>query len=145
MQMKTMQDLWAKEECPGVDGIYFGNDEVVTIEYISPGPPRPVSRTKLSSILNTKPLIRSLDSLFRIDDEFLKIHIQCGEGSYGSEGFVCVESLSDGNLIWLAYFFDSNPFIHACVKSDTIIATTNLKQVWSFPIKNPELVKASPI
>lgn len=143
--MKTMLDLWAKERCPVVNGIYYGDDNVIVMEYISSCPPRPVARTKLSSILNLGPWMTTLNSLFRFDDELLKIHVQCGEGSDGSEGFVCVESLSDGKLIWLAYFENSNPFMHACVESDTIIATTNRKQVWRFPIKHPEFVKASPI
>jgi hypothetical protein len=141
-----MLELWAEEECPIADGIYFGNGEVILVPQIGTMTLHPIVRTNISSIMeycyNWK---TTLISLFRIDDESLKIHIQCGEGSDGSEGFVSVESLSDGKLIWLAYFQSSNPFEHACVEADTIIATTNRKQVWSFPIKNPELVKASPI
>lgn len=49
----------------------------------------------------------------------------CGEGSFGGDGFVLLESLTTGKMLWLASFDNSNPFINIQRDKNGFIVTNN--------------------
>lgn len=67
----------------------------------------------------------------------------CGEGSYGGDGFVMLEKLHTKELLWLASFDNSNPFIDIIYSGNNIIATNNLYKKYCFDISDIKNIKIS--
>ncbi len=67
-----------------------------------------------------------------------QITVYCGEGSYGGDGFVVVQSNVGIGILWIAFFETANPFISIEITDNTIYAINNLKEKWSFNIDNPK-------
>ncbi|MEI6433127.1 MAG: hypothetical protein WCP07_13160 [bacterium] len=49
---------------------------------------------------------------------------KAGSGGFGGEGFVGVED-ADGQLQWLAFFNDSNPFVRLSMEGNILEAVSN--------------------
>ncbi|MDE6540207.1 MAG: hypothetical protein K2K66_08445 [Ruminococcus sp.] len=67
----------------------------------------------------------------------------CGEGSYSGDGFVLLESLTTGKILWLASFDNSNPFINIIYKDNGLIVTNNCFEKWYFDISDINNIKIS--
>lgn len=67
----------------------------------------------------------------------------CGEGSYGGDGFVLLESLITGKMLWLASFDNSNPFIRIQRDKSGFIVTNNCYEKWYFDISDTNNIKIS--
>ena len=70
-----------------------------------------------------------------------KQKIVCGGGSYGGDGFVLATALESGEMLWLASFDESNPFISLYEKDQYIYATNNCQEVWQFKIIRDDYVE----
>lgn len=67
----------------------------------------------------------------------------CGGGSYDGAGFVMLESLTTGKMLWLASFDNSNPFISIQRYENTFIVTNNCNEKWHFDISDMDNIKIS--
>lgn len=70
-----------------------------------------------------------------------KQKIVCGGGSYGGDGFVLATALESGEMLWLASFDESNPFISIYEKDQYIYVTNNCEEVWQFKIIRDDCVE----
>lgn len=67
----------------------------------------------------------------------------CGEGSYGGDGFILSMTLDSNQLLWLASFDDSNPFISIQLKEHRIYVTNNCYEVWKIDVINKRCIEMS--
>lgn len=67
----------------------------------------------------------------------------CGEGSFGGDGFVLLESLTTGKMLWLASFDNSNPFTNIQRDKYGFIVTNNCNEKWYFDISDTYNIKVS--
>lgn len=70
--------------------------------------------------------------------------LECGEGSWGGDGFICL-SKANRNIIFLAFFDTANPFVIAEYKGKRIRAMNNLGELWTFcfDAKEPPSIEIS--
>lgn len=61
----------------------------------------------------------------------------CGEGDYGSDGFVVVVRTNNKKLVWLAAFDCSNHFIRVEFGEDAVYAYSTMGNTWKFPLAEP--------
>ncbi|AEY67512.1 hypothetical protein [Clostridium sp. BNL1100] len=73
----------------------------------------------------------------KVEDDKRDVTIYCGEGSFGGDGFVVVESRKDKKAVWIAFFEESNPFEKVEVVGEFIYVYNNLKEKWRFCINKP--------
>lgn len=110
--MSTVAALWGDEKLPIKDGLYFASGTSVAAE---------VAASSDSGLRLLAPF--DVDAFLRADPEWVtsiditrKVQLAggdmlcCGEGSYGSEGFFARTGPA-GDLKWVIYFEDSNPFV----------------------------------
>ena len=135
-----LNNFWLSREIPDISAIYLRSGAVYPVETVR-GKTVVVtlfSSTSIDAILATKPSFSAIDAYFQQD--FIvastKFEVLCGEGSSGSEGFVCVSG--DDGIFWIAFFSDSNPFMKAKVVGEMILVTNNLDEIWQFPLYSPQ-------
>lgn len=73
----------------------------------------------------------------KLESSDKQINVYCGEGSFGGDGFVVVESQTDFKVKWIAFFETANPFEKLEIFEDKIFAYNNLNEKWIFDIYNP--------
>ena len=71
------------------------------------------------------------------------LKVLCGEGDYGSDGFIALLDLELNTLKWLAFFENSNPFENVEIHYDHLVGITNLHYRWRFNLKNPQQLDIS--
>ncbi len=125
-------DMIAHSQVPVFNGILSGGT-VYEFSLSQPDPckgaPRIASLACVSQSIKSRCLPCALCSLYEVTAEG-GLLLECGEGSHGSVGYVCLSK--DGEIIFLACFDESNPFIAASLREDTIIAQNNLGETWTF-------------
>ncbi|HYF02990.1 MAG TPA: hypothetical protein VEC36_06415 [Patescibacteria group bacterium] len=142
-----MQDLlrfFDHQECPSVDGIVYPDGSIFLLN-ISIDWGRPANYSVKKGAKTTVDGLKGEGELYwtscavlvSMIDTQQSIEIWGGEASYGSDGFVSVFDLSSKNLIWIAFFNESNPFDKLSVLDDEIYATSTNGCVWKIKIKNP--------
>ena len=62
-----------------------------------------------------------------------------GEGKYGSDGFIAVLRLKTEELIWCAFFNESNPFDEIEILCTEINVRSTLGCLWKFKIRNSNI------
>lgn len=72
----------------------------------------------------------------KVSSEERNITVYCGGGSYGGDGFIVVES-DKMNIIWIAFFEESNEFLRCEIVDNSIVAYNNSHEKWVFNIDNP--------
>lgn len=74
-------------------------------------------------------------------DLALNLRAEVGGGALEEDGLVALFELSTGAMRWLAFFEDSNAFVEARFAGNALVATTELRQEWVFPIDDPLAVQ----
>jgi hypothetical protein len=137
-----LNELWLSQEVPDVSAIYLRSGAVYPIEMSRRSNTvlvNKLSSTTLDDILARTNLgFSSIDAYFQQDFivESTKFDVQCGDGSLGGDGFICVND--HNGVFWIAFFVDSNPFMTADVVDKNIFAKNNLGEIWQFPIYSPQ-------
>jgi len=145
---EQLQEQWRAEQVPSVEGVVFANGSAVSIRskvQVSSGAQRII--LERDGLLELDEIVASSD-FFWIPVTPLVEHvwkemgliILAGEGSMGADGFVAVCDCISGDFVWVALFFESNPFRAIAVIDGDISATSTLGDVWRFPLKSPEAV-----
>ena len=97
-----------------------------------------VSRISISDIMSSGDInFSTISTCYQISDSKNNVRAYCGGGSYGSEGYVVVESEIDSELLWIAFFEEANPFERIEISDDNISVYNNLRERWTFDINNP--------
>lgn len=143
-----IQELWANEQCPIVNGIIFGNGVIKRFELIRDGSWNPEK-----TVLDLKAQISIIEILRNEPNNITHIHQLCektvlernirlvvGEAGWGGDGFVAVETLKTKKLEFMLFFDNSNPFTEVDFVDSEIVAISNLGEKWIIPIKEPEKI-----
>lgn len=62
--------------------------------------------------------------------------IMYGDGSWGGDGFILAVTPDSEQLLWLASFEESNPFIRISCEDHFLYVTNNLYEVWRLDISD---------
>lgn len=132
---------WHDERIPIVNGIIYSDGYVDRINVDYNGNKRVIFRDgkiHLNDLLDNDELgYSSIIINKKLENPDNKLNIYCGEGSYGGDGFVVVESQIDVKVKWIAFFETANPFEKLEIMEDKIFAYNNLNEKWIFNINNP--------
>lgn len=110
--MSTISTLWANRNLPIRDGLYYadGRSYELTQDASAPLGIEIGPAFDLDSFLRAEPdWVTSIDVLKSVQINEAEGYLHCGEGSYGSEGFIA-KTDGAGGLLWAVYMEYSNPF-----------------------------------
>lgn len=142
--MNSLMSLWAKWECPILNGVMFADGFVDCIPpYEQSRPPGTITlagqgRTSLDSLGSLE--LTSVMPSCRAEDKAKDLVVIGGEGGMGSDGFVAVTDFANC-LRWIAFFDFSNPFVSVALSGDEVLAKNNLDETWHFPLVSPSQIK----
>ncbi len=149
-QMK-IQQLWADEQCPEINGIIYGNGIVKKINIVRDSlwrlieiKPEFENQTTVTEFLHDKP--DEITNVYQLCDKSVidhNIRLIGGEADWGDFGFIAVENLQTKELKFLMFFDNSNPFVEIDFLDSNILATSNLGEKWIVPIEEPEKMTIS--
>lgn len=147
-----IQARWREEQCPIIDGVLYDDGRIFVFEYdLDPERPQMVRsvaierETSLAEILERDP--NAWTFVTELDEQVLeqeRMRIICGEGGFGSDGFVAATCLEDGALRWIAFSQRSNPFLRLSFDAGRITAVSSLEIAWTYPIDEPHRVVIEP-
>lgn len=138
-----VQASWRQGELPHFSGILTGDGRMVVMDemvVMTDGQAlhhvSPICESSVESFdafsgenVDVTPLVPALDLGGNME-------AVCGEGAMGNEGFVSV--LSQGLLLWSAFFTTSNPFYKLRLGHDGTLITVSTHEVeWHFPLDAP--------
>jgi len=142
--MIEIADFFEHQEYPNVSGIIFpdGFIQLVTVSVKWGTPPSfqvEIDEATTVETLKSKGLLTWSDGAIlgkaiSGDEAFEAV---CGEGDFGSDGFVAVVRAETKKLTWLAAFKNSNPFKHVNFKKGCVCAESTMGTVWCFPLSDP--------
>lgn len=142
--MNEIADFLDHQEYPNVSGIIFpdGFIQLVTVSVDWGVPPNFQAELDGTTTVET---LKSQGQLSWSDGAILAETVSddgafkavCGEGDFGSDGFVAVVHTETQKLVWLAAFNCSNPFNHVSFKESSVCAESTLGAVWRFPLNDP--------
>ncbi|WPU97553.1 hypothetical protein SNE26_16120 [Mucilaginibacter sp. cycad4] len=146
--MKEIESFIDHLECPLINGIVFP-DRTIQLFEIEVSWENPVEfKLQASSVTSIDNFEKegelswcSCAILNQYVDKTGSIKAFCGEGSYGSDGFVCVMNLEREKVIWIAYFTSSNPFHKVTIKEGQVIAISTLDCIWKFNLDMPSVIE----
>ncbi|MDE6780370.1 MAG: hypothetical protein K2J40_02785 [Ruminococcus sp.] len=134
------------EELPIINGVLYpdGNYDDMFI-FTDKNQKRAVyhSNTRLQFPFSDNTVYSSIIIQSEIICNDLNCKAVCGEGSYGGDGFVMLESLTTGKMLWLVSFDNSNPFMSIQHYENTFIVTNNCNEKWHFDISDMDNIKIS--
>jgi hypothetical protein len=145
---QLIQERWRDEQVPLVDGILHDDGTVFIFAYevVHAGDERGIEvtverRDHLARILEENPdLWTTVMELEAVDWEGGDLTIRCGDGAFGSDGFVAATRRSDDHVVWIVFSQKSNPFRKLTIQGESVVATTELGQVWRLQLPRPESV-----
>ena len=143
----AIQEAWQSEKCPIMNGIVFDSGEIALLAFRNLQVRGnwitlldPAGRTTLESFLAEHPdQWAAITTLGETSSEPLGLHMFCGEGSSGGDGFVAACRAADNHVNWIAFFEHSNPFEYIEIQGSDALAVNNCQQIWRFPLTRPEL------
>lgn len=136
-----LKNEWINRKIPIVNGIIYQDGSVDCIEISYVGKSRSIqhgNKIHLDDLLSKNELgFSSVMIANKLEDFHNNINVYYGEGSFGGDGFVLVESSNDFQIKWIAFFENANPFEKVEIKNNLIYAHNNLKEIWKFELNNP--------
>lgn len=142
--MKEIENFVDHLECPSLNGIVYPDGKIQLINLlVNWGSP-----TSYKLLLGNQTSISALEEqgnlswsgctiLHSTENVTLGIKAICGEGDYGSDGFLAVFDLTLGQLKWLAFFNSSNPFDKIKIEKKYISAFSTAQCQWNFKLDDP--------
>lgn len=131
--VEQLVEAWKEEKIPVLQGIVTSAGLYYKIENTE------------SQFIVSKPIPFSFDfsgmyfsavySTFTMD--FDKYILYCGEGSWGSDGFVYIENKNTKDLVW-CFIGDFNPIIKCTLSDSVLVAENNNGCKYIFEFQNPE-------
>ena len=146
--MEFIQRRWRDEEILRAPGVVFATGEQVHIKCVEAfSEEGPDVRVQVLGRGAVDPALEFDESAWTFacqqgscDWEPGNLRLSCGECSWGSDGYVAATQLSDGQLVWVAFFDRSNPFREIKVIDGRAVAVSTYDDIWTFPLDHPERV-----
>lgn len=119
---------------PIFNGIYYNG---LIYEYMIENTVDSLTNTKIATLQNIlectceRHVPSVLSENYRKEYKEHSLLLECGEGSYGGIGYLCLSTI-DEEIICLACFEESNPFIVAEYRDGYIRAMNNIFEMWTF-------------
>lgn len=143
-----IQAKWRDGYVLAVNGVTWGGGRVLLLECLTARGREgtrlsvaPLAETTVDSILGFSPQRwTAVTELASCLDGSASLRFSAGEGSMGADGYVAATQVSDGSLLWVAFFDCSNPFLTVRIDGQRVIAVSSLDFEWSYPIDRPESV-----
>jgi hypothetical protein len=142
----TIQELWADEQCPIINGIIFGDGIIKRFRLVRDNSQEGAiinlileTQTTVIDFLSQKP--NNLTTLVQLCEKNVSekhLRLIAGEGGWGGDGFVAIENKETKALEFLLFFDNSNPFVEIDFDESRVIAVSNLGERWIIPIEEPE-------
>lgn len=146
--MSIIEEHWRQEESRWDDGIFFGNDEFISLIG------KPEDGFKFGERSSILPLLFidpdgwvELDAKIGCSVETGEILIYGGDTSCEGSGFIAVEDKSTRKLLWLLHSTDSEPFVKITTDGANLLALSDeypRQFEWIIPIAAPELLIVKP-
>lgn len=142
--MTDIADFIYHQEYPNVSGIIFPDGFIQLVNVSVKWETFPSFQVELDGSTTVETL-KSQGQLSWSDGAILGKTISddgafeavCGEGDFGSDGFVAVVHADSQKLAWLAAFNCSNPFNFISFKEACVCAESTTGTVWCFPLNYP--------
>jgi hypothetical protein len=142
--MTEIADFLEHQEYPNVSGIIFPNGCIQLVTVSVNWGTTPSFQAELNG-MTTIEALKSQGKLSWSDGAILGKAVSddgafeavCGEGDFGSDGFVAVVRAETQKLAWLAAFNCSNPFKFVSFKEGCVRAESTIGTVWQFPLSDP--------
>jgi len=140
--------FWDDEECPYFDLILYGDGKVFPLSMMDKTNfgmciMKSDAWIPISQLPNTdeNKLNGGFASLFSKDFPETDLRISCGECfSSGGNGFISLSHLSSGELAWLAFFLESNPFDSVSLNDGLVVAKSTDGSIFSLDLNSPSSV-----
>lgn len=137
-----IRQAWRDQQVPLVDGVVFATGLLYPAEYFELtllGVGGIGARIDARAPIFVDPSVDfvTIDELAAQSDRGNDMQYSCGEGSFGSDGFLARTRLSTGELEWVAFFQQSNPFVQLAIVDDRVNVTNNHGHIWSFGKDDP--------
>jgi hypothetical protein len=143
---------WRQRRCPIVNGKLDAQDRFIPVDAKMTFDLTSKSRATRFALLRGAPMsLSALHSKGALEftqiaemvdetktDEDRNPRAYCGQGAWGSEGFVALARADTDEPIWIAVFDNSNPFISIALDRECVAAKTTLDNEWRFLIDSPE-------
>jgi len=126
--MSRIVELWRQGEVPAFSGLYRADDSARYVE--TDGPALTYFRVGKPFDLAER-LAEEPDYLAEIDESARAAlpdgrgQVCCGEGPLGSQGFFARLG-TDGELVWVVFLDNGNPFYEVAVDGSRVTFTNNL-------------------
>jgi len=142
--MIDIAEFHTHQEYPNVSGVIFPDGRICFINVSSDEASGsffkvdPTGETTLEELEKKSNLCWSDGAILAeqiSNDGTLKV--VCGEGDYGSDGFVAVVCLKTQKTLWIAASNTSNPFDSVELHEGCVCAKSTLGYIWRFPLNNP--------
>lgn len=136
--MKKLKKFVEYQEYPSINGIVYPDGGIQLIQIESDWDAKDKYKYELGDYVSVEQLHwNDCAILFRKKFPSRQIEVLCGEGDYGSDGFVAVISNKNSELLWVAFFECSNPFNNVDVEGSNLLAWSTNDTIWQFPIDSP--------
>jgi hypothetical protein len=135
----AIQNLWENEKAVLFNGIVFSNDETLELFRIGSKDKKEVRvgvSGNLADIIRNGVGTTTIDVFASATDQSGDLMIACGDGAFGSDGFVCC--LKKNKVSWFLFMDDSNPFVEVQINGDVAKVRSSLDEVWSIPLHRPQ-------
>ncbi len=152
-KMIELEDFITNLKCPKITGITFPDGSLQLLNLRIDWNNHPVTyevsyggETSIGELQRTGELEwNTCFPLITLDGINNGIRVLGGECDYGSDGFLALVDSANDKLIWVAFFFYSNPFSEVSIDEDFVYAKSTMDSLWKFPIQNPVRVEVMPI
>lgn len=129
-EMSRVVDLWREGMAPGVSGLYRadGSARAVHVDSANLSFFRLGNPLDLDHLLSANPReLADIDESARMTLPDGSGYACCGEGAHGSEGFFARLD-SQGNLVWIVFLRNGNPFMRIHVDETRVTFINNLSK-----------------
>ncbi len=142
--MKTLNDFISTYQIPLINAIFYDDGKILVIDSYYVGEIFEL-RILCESNINSFFLFNEIDDVSNFDitctRDYDRYRIACGEGSYGSDGIICVVDIIKHKLLWVIYLNNSNPFNEIDYICEEVIASSTKGFKLIIPIKAPEKLR----
>lgn len=131
------------EKLPIINGIMYSNGNIDNIEISVQDRKRTLCKQECNILCDNEIDYTYAYPSAELIVEEMNCKIICGGGSYGGDGFILAVSLDSNQMIWLASFDESNPFVSMYREKQQIYVTNNCDEVWRIDIIHSQCIEIS--
>ena len=146
-------EAWLNRRCPLLNGVIHADGRVITIRVKYHTARQDLAATQCRYHLEQTGATSIQDILAHGKLQWTKVYATrettktddarnlraySGCDDWEGTGFVALARADSDQLIWIAYFEDSEPFVALQLTPASVQAVSEEGNIWSFPIETPE-------